>query len=467
MGKQLISSSTTFAAVIDQCDGFLASLGDGPAWKIREELCKPPEISNMNDSSFSQPLCTALQLGLVEVWKEWGVNPCAVFGHSSGEVAAAFAAGIISLRDAIIIAYYRGLYMGRISSTESPGRKGAMCAVGIGETECKSLLKPYSGRAVVAAINSPNSCTLSGDEDAILEILEISKERGFFCRALRVDMGKNLPSLLQGFPLYPKANESNTAYHSHHMLPLAPRYEKCLREAGISPTAFSVDSGCQMVSSVTQQKLSPSDCTAEYWAKNMVSPVRFSAALIEIMRSHDLGVLVEVGPHPALKGPAMDTLAALGKNDVMYFGSCFRNKPAYDSILDTVGGMINAGLQVLTDTVNSMEFMVGQEVKHGPGKVLTDLPKYQWDHSVSHWAETRLSQNQRFRRFPRHQLLGARVNSDTPLSPRWRNLLILKEIDWLEDMVVSGMTFPESTTYWESRPLESRQCPRALSFSWH
>lgn len=200
MGKQLIESSTIFAAVIDQCDGFLASLKDGPAWKIREELCKPPKLSSINNSSFSQPLCTALQLGLVEVWKEWGVTPRAVFGHSSGEVAAAFAAGLISLRDAIIIAYYRGLHMGRGSrSTESSEPKGAMCAVGLGETECKSLLKPFSGRAVVAAINSPTSCTLSGDEDAILEIVEISKERGFFCRMLRVDMGKNLLSLIQRF----------------------------------------------------------------------------------------------------------------------------------------------------------------------------------------------------------------------------------------------------------------------------
>jgi len=178
--------------VIDRCDGFLASLRDGPAWKIRDEICKPPKISNVHDSSFSQPLCTALQLGLVEVWKEWGVAPRAVFGHSSGEVAAAFAAGMISLRDAIVIAYYRGLYMGRSNSRDISKRKGAMCAVGLGETECENLLKPYPGRAVVAAINSPSSCTLSGDEDAILEILETSKERGFFCRALRVDMGKTL-----------------------------------------------------------------------------------------------------------------------------------------------------------------------------------------------------------------------------------------------------------------------------------
>ena len=233
------------------------------------------------------------------------------------------------------------------------------------------------------------------------------------------------------------------AYHSHHMLPLAPGYEKSLRNAGISPNAFSVSSECQMFSSVTGQKLSPGDCTSDYWAKNMISPVKFSAALTETMRSNDLGVLVEIGPHPALQGPAIDTLTALGNKDFIYFSSCSRNRPAYESMLDAVGGMVNAGVQVLADAVNSMEYIVGQESKRGPGQVLTDLPKYQWDHSVSYWAETRVSKHYRFRSFPRHQLLGARANCDTSLSPRWRNLLIPKEVEWLEELMASITDFRE------------------------
>ena len=248
------------------------------------------------------------------------------------------------------------------------------------------------------------------------------------------------------------------------MLSLAPGYEKSLHDAGISPHITPVEPGCQMFSSVTGQRLSPSDCTPTYWVRNMVSPVQFSAALVESVRSHNLDIFVELGPHPALKGPAMDTLAVLGNTDVIYFGTCLRNKPTFDSILDTVGGMVCAGLKVLTDAVNSTEYMIG---RNATGQVLTDLPKYQWDHMVSHWAETRVSKNQRFRRFPRHQLLGARVNSDTPLSPRWRNLLRLKEIDWLEEMVVRGSTIWEAAADWERRLLERQHCLIALSFLWH
>lgn len=190
MGKQLMQTSKLFAAVIDECDRVLASLKDRPFWKIREELIKPSKVSRINSSSFSQPICTALQLGLVEIWKAWGIKPRAVIGHSSGEIGAAYAAGILSLRDAVIVAYYRGVYMGSDNRKTCSGAKGAMCAVGISENGCSSLLDLCRGRLALAAVNSPSSCTLSGDGDAIKEIVGVCKERGFFCRELRVDMGK-------------------------------------------------------------------------------------------------------------------------------------------------------------------------------------------------------------------------------------------------------------------------------------
>jgi acyl transferase domain-containing protein len=191
MGQRLMSASKLFAAIIDQCDLHLATLPDKPGWRIRDELLKPPKASRINVSTFSQPVCTALQLGLVEMWKMWGVTPQAVVGHSSGEIGAAYAAGLVSLRHAIIIAYYRGLHMGFNSSPLKPGPKGAMCAIGAAEEECKQILRSYESFVALAAVNSPSSCTLSGDEDAIQEIVESCKEEGKFCRALRVDTGKS------------------------------------------------------------------------------------------------------------------------------------------------------------------------------------------------------------------------------------------------------------------------------------
>ena len=216
------------------------------------------------------------------------------------------------------------------------------------------------------------------------------------------------------------------------MQPLAPLYEQSLRDAGVKPCASSAESECEMFSSVTQQKLSPSECTPDYWAKNMVSPVQFTAALTEAMRCHDLNTLIEIGPHPALKGPSMDTLSSLGKVEINYFGSCYRNQPTLEKLLSTVGEMIVSGLPVLTHSINR-----SNKSDKSP-QVLTDLPTYPWDHAVSHWAETRVSKNQRFRAYPRHEVLGARINSDTPLHPVWKNMLRLKEVEWLEDMMVKA-----------------------------
>ncbi|KAL9609780.1 MAG: hypothetical protein Q9167_005476 [Letrouitia subvulpina] len=425
MGKQLCTHSAIFADVINQCDHELSLLSDKPEWSIREEMCKPAEASRLSFSIFSQPVCTAMQLGLVELFKQWGIRPTAVFGHSSGEIGAAYAAGFLSLRDSIVTAYYRGLHLKNAITYKASRQKGAMCAVGLGKTAALDFIKLFEGRVALAAVNSPSNCTLSGDSDAISCIVDHCKERGIFCRALQVD----------------------TAYHSHHMLPLAPLYEKSLRAAGVSPLVTSLFSKCEMFSSVTGRKLLPSECGPIYWVENMVSTVRFTAALAETVKCHNLGALVEIGPHPALKGPTSDTLAAIGRSEVDYFPSCNRNKPDLVALLEMIAGFVNAGLPMNTEAINRIDTENGRAIDHALVPPLTDLPTYQWDHSASHWAETRVSKNLRFRQFPRHQLLGSRLSNDNPLNPTWRNMLRRKEVDWLEKLMDEGTDFLPKTSY--------------------
>ena len=111
MGKSLIEQSLIFQGVLLECERILANLSDKPTWSIIEELLKANNESNVYKSEYSQPLCTALQIGLTELWRSWGLVPKVVVGHSSGEIGAAYAAGFISLQDAIVIAYYRGLVL--------------------------------------------------------------------------------------------------------------------------------------------------------------------------------------------------------------------------------------------------------------------------------------------------------------------------------------------------------------------
>ena len=186
MGMSLIRGSPLFLAVMQECDRHLSELPDRPCWSITEELLKPQEVSNVHRAEYSQPLCTALQLGLASLLGSWDLAPDAVIGHSSGEIAAAYAAGSISMRDAIVTSYYRGLVLG----TASHDPAGAMCAVGLGQDDAEGLIHDYAGRVQIAAINSATSCTLSGDKDVIKEVVEVLVQKKNFCRELRVDHGK-------------------------------------------------------------------------------------------------------------------------------------------------------------------------------------------------------------------------------------------------------------------------------------
>ena len=228
--------------------------------------------------------------------------------------------------------------------------------------------------------------------------------------------------------------DSELAYHSHHMTPLGPAYEKAMTAANVHPQ--SGNNTCQMFSSVTRQKLAGKNCVPSYWRENMVSSVRFLDALLKLEEHIKPDVFVELGPHPALKGPAGDSLASAGKTEYQYFSSCVRGQPDDVAMLGTAGNMIAANLPVLAKRVNAVQICHGLETSYETGKVLTDLPTYHWDHSTSFWAESRLSKNVRQRQFPRHQLLGVRYHNDTPLAPSWRNVISLKDLDGLATAVV-------------------------------
>lgn len=105
------------------------------------------------------------------------------------------------------------------------------------------------------------------------------------------------------------------------MLPLAPRYEEAMVSAGVTPLTPNTASACEMFSSVTGRKLAPSECSPSYWKDNMVSTVRFTAAMAAATESHEINALVELGPHPVLNGPANDIIAALGRPQASCFAS--------------------------------------------------------------------------------------------------------------------------------------------------
>ncbi|KAL2819315.1 hypothetical protein BDW59DRAFT_123333 [Aspergillus cavernicola] len=423
MGRSLLEQSPLFLQTLERCDAILQALPqDRPTWSVVGELQKSQQDSNLSQTEYSQPICTAVQLGLLGVLAQWGIKPSGVVGHSSGELAATYAAGLLSFENALVAAYYRGVHMG--SGAAAPGSvPGAMMAVGMTEAEVAAELEPYAGRIAVAAMNSPTSFTVSGDEDAVVELQQALSERKVFARRLQVAQ----------------------AFHSHHMLHLAPGYKDAL--AAYPGFKGSKAQSAVMVSSVTGRIADPATMRPEYFTANMTGMVKFSDALSELVLDEEdqrrIDVLVEIGPHPALKGPSNQTLDQL-KFKLPYLGTLDRKVDAFESLLTTAGQLFALGYPVNLEEVNRNQFLDERSeissIQVGESNIA--LPSYAWDHHDRHWAETRLINEYRLRPF-RHSMLGARVAGSLETRPRWRNFLRLSEISWLPDHSIDGkVIFP-------------------------
>ena len=219
------------------------------------------------------------------------------------------------------------------------------------------------------------------------------------------------------------------------MLPIACGYEKALANAQVLSLPPQVS--CEMFSTVTGHKLPPEEFTPSYCKQNLTSTVQYALALTQCLQSHpEINAILEIGPHPALKGPTQETLGSLGKGQIEYFHTCFRDQNSLDSFLLNAGAMTAYGVPLKAANINAQQVIDSLGFTFEYGNVLTDVPHYEWDHTTSYWAESRVSHNVRYRQFARHVLLGSRYVDDIPVRPCWRNHLMLKEIPWLMKLKV-------------------------------
>ncbi|KAF2819712.1 hypothetical protein CC86DRAFT_429870 [Ophiobolus disseminans] len=361
-------------------------LVDRPTWLLLDELAKSAEESKVMQGEFSQVLCTAVQVMLVQVLRSIGVAFDAVVGHSSGEIGAAHAAGYLTARDAIRIAYYRGKY-GKLASGRD-NVSGSMLAVATSMEDARELcdLEHFEGRLQVAASNSSASVTLSGDVDAVKEAEFIFGDEKKFARALKVD----------------------TAYHSYHMLPCAEPYLEAMATCNIE--VGTPDLRCRWFSSVLGGEEIGSSTSAAlagiYWRDNLVQPVLFSHALEKaVSQMSNLGLVMEVGPHPALKGPASLTIEEKLSRTVPYTG-----------LLNAVGSV---WANISTPIVNfrKVDAICASSSNDHPQFQKT-APNYSWDHDRKFWMEAR-------------QSTALRVRVDSPDGIyRWRNFIKPSELPW-------------------------------------
>lgn len=230
------------------------------------------------------------------------------------------------------------------------------------------------------------------------------------------------------------------------MFPIAPKYGDKLVQAKV--TTLNEDPKRAMYSSVYGRSMDASEYTPTYWKDNMTSTVKFCTAMKECIDGHpNAAAIIEIGPHLALKGPTQEVLRAVGKSHVAYLPTCMRGQNDLESLLSSAGSMIGNGQPLQTSSINAREMVDGLRCCHEPGNTLIDVPSYQWNHSQGFWAESRVSRNVRFRKFPRHELLGSRYVDDIPTRPSWRNPLMLKEVPWLQEFKAKGCTEIPAVAY--------------------
>jgi malonyl CoA-acyl carrier protein transacylase/ubiquinone/menaquinone biosynthesis C-methylase UbiE len=372
----------------------------------------------VNDVVLSPPLCIAVQIGLVRLLENWNIRPTAITSHSSGEIAAAYAAGLIDLREAMAIVFARGAFLQ--SLRENAHYRGAMIVAGIGRDEAVVFMDRMgtTGRTVVACVNSPSSVTISGDQDAIKLLEDELNQDKVFVRALNVPV----------------------AYHSHHMNPVAEDYLAVLQKVLREERTFK---DVHYTSPVTGALVSDASLIgAKHWVQNMLQPVLFVDSLSSMCLSSDgqqlVDAIIEVGPHGALGGPIRQTFKLPHLKDLgISYGSClWRGKNAVTTIQDLAASLIAQGYPVDLNAVN----FPTQTTRL---RALGDLPSYPWNHRIRYWHESRINRAHRNKEFPTHDLLGVRVLGSNPKNPTWRHFIRPSELPWIMDhQVQSDIVYP-------------------------
>jgi acyl transferase domain-containing protein/fermentation-respiration switch protein FrsA (DUF1100 family) len=339
MGRELLREEPQFAEAVAACDEVLARFG----LSIADELLREEAASRLTGTLYAQVANFVVQAGLTMLWRGWGIEPTAVAGHSVGEVAAAYAAGVYSLEDALTISFHRASLQARLAG------HGVMAAVDVPAAS----VRPHLVDGVsVAAINSATATTLAGDPYAMSVVAAKLQASGASVRSLRVEV----------------------AYHSHQMDEIRQPLLAALR--GIRPRAAEI----ALFSSVTGDRVDGGELDAGYWWRNVRQPVQF-AAVMQRLLTLEPGAVLEIGPHPVLASAIDEALADRG-SDAVPLASLRRDRPQRQQLLETLGALYAAGAEPDWALVFP-----------GPRDHL-DLPRYPWQRD-RHWIESAASRHAR------------------------------------------------------------------------
>ncbi len=360
-GRALYDADPVFRRTIDAIDEHWRELSD---FSLRE-ACFSVSQEEINEVQLAQPVIFMIQCALVELLKTWGVYADFVVGHSSGEVAAAYACGALSLAESTRLVFHRATLQQRVAGS------GRMLAVGLDRAGVEEMLealrvpfRPEEGptKVEIACENAPANTVICGKEASLRPIMEELERR------------RLQNQLLPG----------NIAFHSSAMNPLEDDALAAL--SFLNDCVFETEA--PFVSSVSGAKTERLDNA--YWWSNIRKPVRFAAAMETIKQDYRPDVVLEIAPHSALQPTIAQCLEDAPATACI--PTLMRNTDVCLGFQQTLGALFRAGVpldftaqyprpepvahvlpgypreeQAVMDIMCDDEFLVRQgEYSHGP-----------------------------------------------------------------------------------------------------
>ncbi|ROP35824.1 acyl transferase domain-containing protein [Saccharothrix texasensis] len=316
MATELHRSSPVFAAKLDECARALRGFVD---WDLLDELSGP-----LDRVDVVQPALWAVMVSLAELWRSRGVEPAAVVGHSQGEIAAAAFAGALSVADAARVVALRSKALVALAG------QGGMASLALGADRVRDRLAPFGDRLSVAAVNGPNAVVVSGEVEALDELVASCQADGVRARRIPVD------------------------YAAHSAQVEVIEAELLAALDGIAPVSVAVP----FYSTVTGGRIDTGTLDAAYWCRNLRETVEFERATRTLV-ADGCTVFVEASPHPVLTPAVQDTVNAAGSGAV-----------ALGSLRRDDGGLARFHASL------AEAFVRGVDVDWGFGGGRADVPTY-------------------------------------------------------------------------------------------
>jgi len=386
MGRGLYATEAIFREVIDRIDKAFYLLS---GWSLVEKMIHPEEEdSEMSETRYSQPANFAIQVALYNLLESFGIQPEVIVGHSVGELAAFYCAGVLSFEDTLKVVYYRSELQHELSGT------GKMLAANITKQQANDLLTSYPSVEIVA-INSQNDLTLTGDEHELFVISEQLKSAGVFSRFLTVDV----------------------PFHSRHMDKIEDKFKK-----GVVDISFQKPN-IRIFSTVQGAELVGEDAVQYCW-KNVRNSVLFLSSIEKIIEE-GFHSFVEIGPHPALSH-YLKSIASQLEKEVVTAPTLSKKQEDEVSFYSTL-------CQLYVEN----HFTQFHNLYKEPGNFIK-LPSYAWKHE-SYWSEPEEGRRHRLGIIDA-KMLGRRLSA---AKPTWELELNTQMYPLLEGHKIQGnLVFP-------------------------